>query len=231
MPRLETPAGTDRYDAKLRHVFKESYTPDAPLRSLITGGLWESVVFVRGNEVCLLQTRSGVSVWDHEYRERILDGDRSTSSGTETHQSKSTWESVRQYENVPVSLDHYPLLRHSAPLPDDLLTELKAVWLDALGHAARNQSPRIGVDGGFSTYFLRTDDGRELAGGTWSPDKGPAAALREVTFALSQMAYGESARADLRTAISAYWNEARNRTPTSLELDHINTPLARRPSR
>jgi hypothetical protein len=228
LPKLDIPAGMDRYDAKLRHVFAEAYAPEVTLRCLITGGMWETALFLQDLEVVTLSTYPNSSVWDHEYVELVLD-DKIKGWDRDGH-ALSKGDMVKSHAEVPISLNNYPTRRRSHSIPADLQHKLMAVWRDALEHAKADQKSG-GLDGSTSTYFLRTAEGRTLAGSIWSPDTGPARAINNVAGATCNVAEFpdvKSATAELDDAITAYWAEARKRTPDSLELDHHKSDLGRR---
>jgi hypothetical protein len=228
LPKWNPPPGVDRYDAKLRHVFADAYAPEVELRCLMTGGDLEIVLFVRRDEVVLLSTLAGRSVWDHEHRELVLEG---KISGTDARgRALSVWQLVQRGSKPPASLDHYPLKRAARPLSPPLKEELRAVWRDALDHAKRDQN-HTGLDGGTTAYFLRAADGSSLSGSIWSPDLGPAKALNEVGHALLSFTLGGGDEAAIRDAIAKYRDEAGKRAPGSLELDFLPDDLRRRPPR
>lgn len=228
MPRWSIPPGMDRYDMKIRHVFAEAYGPGVELRQIATGGMLEIATFIRRDELITLQTHAGHSVWDHEHFELILDGE--IQQWGSDGRPVPTEEVIQQYiGRTPLNLGQCSVVRRSKRISPELKNRLVAVWKDALEHARQEQFS-IGCDGGTSTYFLRTDNARGLAGSTWSPQSGPARALGVVCYLasasiLSDGKYGT----ELDQAITAYWETARQRTAASVELDHHPADLGLHP--
>lgn len=232
MPRWNIPPGMDRYDMKIRHVFAEAFGPEVEFREVLTGGMLEIATFIRGDEWIELRTNASASVWDHEYLELLLDGE--IKGWDAEGRPQPTEEMVRRFKiRFPLNMATYPVTRRAKPITPDLKARLVAIVQDALQHARPGQYD-IGVDGRTSTYFLRTSDGRVLAGSIWSPEKGPARALGTVCHLTSALIFfgGESPEryaAELEQAISAYWEAARVRTHESVELDHHPADLGLHP--
>lgn len=228
MPRWKIPPGMDRYDMKIRHVFAEAFGPNVEFRELGTGGMLEIATFIRGNEWIELRTAASASVWDHEHLELVLDGN--IRGWGADGRPLSTEKMVRRSEiRFPLSMGNYPVIRRAALISPEFKKRILAVCQDALEHARRGQY-NVGVDGGTSTYFLRTADRRVLAGSIWSPEAGPARMLNEVVYHASGSFLSDGKYAtDLDQAINAYWEAARQRTSKSVELDHHPADLGLRP--
>jgi hypothetical protein len=75
VPEVGVLGECDRYDLKFREVFAEAYKPDVVLRTLWLGGMSEEALFVDAlGNIVSLRTKD-VTVWSHEHRELVRDGE------------------------------------------------------------------------------------------------------------------------------------------------------------
>lgn len=179
-PVEAAPGPLAAYEADLRRVFRDAFSPDVRLRALVRPSFeTEYAVGLRGAkggyEIFALRP-SRQQVWFYQ----LIKLYRSGRAGVmhvdimdpkSVPRDESGEELARLEKDLPPDPGDLPLARCATPIDDGLAANLIGAWRSMLEAVQPDEELMPGVDG--TTYvFSMESDGRALAGETWTPQEG-----------------------------------------------------------